>query len=116
MNNPQLVTYICIEKPKNCIQYGGTIAAPIVKNVFLDAINILNIEKQENQIEKVKSYYDMNTIKVPNYIGKTKKEINKYNFNIIFKGEGEIVIDQLPKPDELVLDNSTIMLMLGDKK
>ena len=84
MNDPKLVTYICVEKPKNCIQYGGTIAAPIVKNVFLDAINILNIKKQENQIEKVKSYYDSNLTLVPSFIGLEKKKINKGSFNIIY--------------------------------
>lgn len=115
MNNPKLVTYICVEKPKNCIQYGGTIAAPIVKNVFLDAINILNIEKQENQIEKVKSYYDSNLTLVPSFIGLEKKKINKGSFNIIYYGEGKYIIDQLPKPNELVENNATIMLMLGDK-
>ena len=115
MNDPKLVTYICVEKPKNCIQYGGTIAAPIVKNVFLDAINILNIKKQENQIEKVKSYYDSNLTLVPSFIGLEKKKINKGSFNIIYYGEGKYIIDQLPKPNELVENNATIMLMLGDK-
>ena len=115
MNDPKLVIYICVEKPKNCIQYGGTIAAPIVKNVFLDAINILNIKKQENQIEKVKSYYDSNLTLVPSFIGLEKKKINKGSFNIIYYGEGKYIIDQLPKPNELVENNATIMLMLGDK-
>lgn len=114
MNDPKLVTYICVEKPKNCIQYGGTIAAPIVKNVFLDAINILDIKKQENQIEKVKSYYDSNLTLVPSYIGLEKNKINKNTFNFIYYGEGKYIIDQLPKPNELVENNATIMLMLGD--
>jgi len=115
MNNPRLVTYICVEKPKNCIQYGGTIAAPIVKNVFMDAIEILNINKQQNQIEKVKSYYDEESVLVPNYIGLTKKEVKKQLFNIVYNGQGEYVIDQLPKANEKVNPNSTILLMLGDK-
>lgn len=114
MNDPKLVTYICVEKPKNCIQYGGTIAAPIVKNVFIDAINILDIKKQENQIEKVKSYYDSNLTLVPSYIGLEKNKINKNTFNFIYYGEGKYIIDQLPKPNELVENNATIMLMLGD--
>ena len=114
INNPKLVTYVCVEKPKNCIQYGGTIAAPIVKNIFLDAINILNINKQNNQIDKVKSYYDQEMVNVPNYIGTLKKDINKYMFNIIYYGNGNKVIDQLPKPNEIVKPNSTILLMLGD--
>lgn len=115
MNNPKLVTYICIEKPKNCIQYGGTIAAPIVKSVFLDAIDILNITKQNNQIEKVKSFYDEETSLVPNYIGLEKKDVKKQYFNIIYYGEGSYIIDQLPKPNEKIKPNGTILLMLGDK-
>lgn len=115
MNDPKIVTYICIEKPKNCIQYGGTIAAPIVKNVFMDAINILNIDKQANQIPKVLSYYDEELVAVPNFIGQEKKKIKKGLFNIVYHGEGEYIIDQLPLPNEKIKNNGTIMLMLGDK-
>ncbi len=115
MDDPKIVTYVCIEKPKNCIQYGGTIAAPIVKNFFLDAIDILKIPKRNNQIEKVKAYYDEEKVLVPNYIGEEKNKIKKQLFNIIFYGEGDYIIDQLPKANEIVNPNSTIMLMLGDK-
>ena len=115
MNDPKIVTYVCVEKPKNCIQYGGTIAAPIVRNTFIDAINILNIPKQENQIPKVLAYYDEELITVPNYIGLEKKKIKKGLFNIVYHGEGEYIIDQLPLPNERIKSNGTIMLMLGDK-
>ena len=114
MNDPKIVTYICVERPRNCIQYGGTIAAPIVKNVFMDAIDILNIDKQSNQIEKVKSYYDEEMVLVPNYIGLNKKDIKKQYFNIIYYGNGNKVIDQLPKANEKVKPDSTILIMLGD--
>ena len=114
MNDPKIVTYICVERPRNCIQYGGTIAAPIVKNVFMDAIDILNINKQSNQIEKVKSYYDEEMVLVPNYIGLNKKDIKKQYFNIIYYGNGNKVIDQLPKANEKVKPDSTILIMLGD--
>mgnify|MGYP003290281888 CR=1 FL=1 len=114
MNDPKIVTYICVERPRNCIQYGGTIAAPIVKNVFMDAIDILNIDKQSNQIEKVKSYYDEEMVLVPNYIGLNKKDIKKQYFNIIYHGNGNKVIDQLPKANEKVKPDSTILIMLGD--
>ena len=66
------------------------------------------------QIEKVKSYYDVETVLVPNYIGLNKKDIKKQYFNIVLHGEGNKVIDQLPKPNEKVLPNSTILIMLGD--
>ena len=114
MNDPKIVTYICVERPRNCIQYGGTIAAPIVKNIFMDAIDILNIDKQSNQIEKVKSYYDEEMVLVPNYIGLNKKDIKKQYFNIIYYGNGNKVIDQLPKANEKVKPDSTILIMLGD--
>ena len=116
MNDPKLVTYICVERPKNCIQYGGTIAAPIVRNVFMDAIKILDIKPQTNQIEKVKAYYDEEVDIVPNYIGLERKQVNKKLFNIVYHGEGNYIIDQLPKANEKIKPNGTILLMLGDKK
>ena len=37
-NDPQLVLYVAIDHPHNVTQYGGTVAAPIAKNIFKSAV------------------------------------------------------------------------------
>ena len=51
-NNPEIVVYIAVDNAKGTTQYGGTIAAPIAKNILLSATNILNIKKQSNSPDK----------------------------------------------------------------
>ena len=38
-DNPKVVVYVAIDNPKGVTQYGGTIAAPIAKNILTDAIS-----------------------------------------------------------------------------
>ena len=51
-NDPKIVVYLAIDNPKGVTQYGGTVSAPIVKNIMEDAIVALNIEKQDGGTEK----------------------------------------------------------------
>ena len=34
MNDPEIVCYLAIDKPNNCTQYGGTVAAPLVGEIM----------------------------------------------------------------------------------
>lgn len=51
-NDPKVVVYLAIDNPKGVTQYGGTVSAPIVKNILEDAISALNIKKQEGGTDK----------------------------------------------------------------
>ena len=84
--------------------------------------------------EQAKQDTEFSTVKVPNPEYKETLSMgialaNKIDADVVFgtdpdcdrlgvairNGEGEYIIDQLPKPNELVENNATIMLMLGDK-
>jgi stage V sporulation protein D (sporulation-specific penicillin-binding protein) len=58
---------------------------------------------------------DIKTQIVPNYIGLEKKKLKSPYFTFSFMGEGEYVIDQLPRVGEKIEEGSKIMIMLGDK-
>lgn len=54
MNDPEIVCYLAIDNPKNTVQYGGTVAAPLVGQILEQSLNYLQIERDyENQIEKI---------------------------------------------------------------
>lgn len=116
MNDPEIAVYLAIDHPKNCIQYGGTVAAPLVGEVMEQCLNYLGIERDyENQIEKnLRWFLDTPTYKVENYLGKTKKEIkNTAFYNYVFYGDGDKVIYQSPDAGEKIKEGDTIMLYLG---
>jgi len=116
MNNPEIVCYLAIDNPKNVVQYGGTVAAPLVGQILEQSLNYLKIERDyKNQIEKnLRWFLDTPTYKVDNYIGKTKKEIKNTSFyNYIFYGDGNTIIYQSPNPAEKIKEGDTIMFYLG---
>ena len=52
-DDPEIVVYIAIDNAKGITQYGGTVAAPVAKNVLKDAALILGVEKREDGLQKV---------------------------------------------------------------
>lgn len=114
-DNPEIIIYIAVDNAKGVTQYGGTVAAPIAKNVLLDAIDILGIEKREGEIEKEFVYTDTQYFEVPNLIGLSLNDAKKQltNFKVVSEGEG-IVIYQSPKAGTKLAQNETVKLLLGD--
>lgn len=33
-NDPEIIVYVAVENAKGVVQYGGTVAAPIARNIF----------------------------------------------------------------------------------
>ena len=114
IDNPQIVLYLAMDNPKNCIQYGGTTVAPIARKMFLDILPALNVKKVKSQRQKAYSIMDKRTIKVENYIGKKRSEVQNISLRFTFVGKGTKVIDQLPRKGEYVEEGDTIVIMLGE--
>ena len=58
MNDLKAVVYLAIDNPKNTIQYGGVVAAPMVGEIFEQILSLLNVKKDyKNQIEKELRWY-----------------------------------------------------------
>lgn len=51
-DDPEVVVYIAIDYPKGITQYGGTVSAPIAREVLLDSINALNIKPSKGGFDK----------------------------------------------------------------
>lgn len=112
INDPKIVLYIAIDSPKNDIQYGGTVVAPVAKSMYEDILPYLNVNKVETQIPKKTTWLDPVMIKVDNFIGKSLEECkqDKIQFEII--GEGNTVIEQYPSANTLVEENQKVVLVL----
>ena len=115
IDDPQIVLYVAMDNPKNCIQYGGTTVAPIARKMFVDILPALNVKKVKSQRQKSYSIMDKRTIKVENYIGKKRSEVQNISLHFTFVGKGNKVIDQLPRKGEYVEEGDTIVIMLGEE-
>ena len=85
---------MAIDNPKDTIQYGGQVAAPIVGTIIGDSLRALGVEKRENQIEKELTWPDEPLVEVPDMLGRTRREIHDsyYELQINTSGEGKYVV------------------------
>ena len=105
--------HVAIDNPKSAIQYGGTVAGPIVKEILSDVLPYLGVSKRSGGIDKTYTWMDAKTYIVDNYVGLEKSKVKSSYFKFEFIGEGNMVIDQLPKYGEKVEEGSIIVIMLG---
>jgi len=115
-DDPQIILYVAVDNPKGVVQYGGTVAAPIARNILIDTIDILGIDKRDTQIEKNYNWNDKKYYLVPNVIGLTVKEAQeelKY-FQIEYSGKGENIVEQSPKAGERILEGEKVRLLLTE--
>lgn len=114
-DDPQIVVYIAIDNAKGITQYGGTVAAPIVKNVLEDAIQILNIPRRKGASEKKYNYLDQKYATVPDVVGDSKEEASEKleKFKVEYSGSGDTVTYQSPVAGERIYEGETVRLMLN---
>ncbi len=115
MDDPQLVVYVAIDNPKNTIQYGGVVAAPIARSILAEALPYIGVEKREEQIEKKYLWTDAKYVTIPDFVGKEPKDIDSsYLYNIEYHGEGTKVISQQPEAFSRTIEGGTVRLYLGN--
>ena len=115
-NNPEVVVYIAIDNAKGVTQYGGTVAAPVARNILLDAINILDIDAPDGASEKRYQYYDKKYVTVPDVVNLSLNDAmkNLKPFKVEYSGSGEKVVYQTPSKDTRIYEGETVKLLLGD--
>ncbi|MBU5674482.1 stage V sporulation protein D [Paenibacillus brevis] len=114
-DDPQIVVYTAVDNPQG-IQFGGVVAAPIVRNILKDALEYMEIPPREEQVTKKYKYGEIPIVTVPDLIGHSTQEIYEnmnMNFNLARSGAGTIVINQAPKAGTRVEKGSTIRIYMG---
>lgn len=113
-DDPQIVVYIAVDNAKGITQYGGTIAAPIAKKILENSIDILKIDKRENEIEREFNFLDKQYAEVPNVVGMSVSEALKLlkQFKVEYSGDGETISYQSPSSGEKIYEGETIRLLL----
>ncbi|WP_391209794.1 stage V sporulation protein D [Psychrobacillus sp. L4] len=100
-DDPELIVYVAVDNPKHSLQFGGVIAAPIVGQIIEDSLEVTG---GGTQLEKEYRWGDIQQVRVPNLVGTKKKEITKYMypFHIVWHGDGDEILSQLPKENSLI--------------
>lgn len=113
--NPQVLALVVIHNPQG-IYYGGTIAAPVINELFSNILPYLGIEPKYTQ-EEIEEY-DIGEFTMPSLVGKEKaqaeKALEEYGMEVEIMGEGQgtIVTEQFPVAGEKVKVKNRVILWL----
>ena len=115
-DDPEVIVYVAVDNPKNVTQYGGTVSAPIAKNILQSTIDILDIEERLDGMPKEYTWLDKKYVTIPNVVGMSVDEAKKTlkGFNLEYSGNGEKIIYQSPEAGYYIEEGTTIKLMLSD--
>jgi stage V sporulation protein D (sporulation-specific penicillin-binding protein) len=114
-DDPQLIVYLAVDNPQG-IQFGGVVAAPLVRNILADALPYLGVKPRTEQVQKEFRYGDTPTVTVPNLVGKTVSDLYEdlnMNFRLAASGSGGTVVRQAPAAGARVERGSVIRIYLG---
>lgn len=109
--NPQVIALVLVDEPVG-IYYGGTVAAPVVKEVYENILPYLGImpEYTQRDFEEFK----VGEITVPNLLNKELKEakeiVKDLEIELDILGDGENIIEQFPYAGEKVNKGSKLIL------
>lgn len=113
-DDPQIIGIVIIDEPVG-IYYGGTIAAPVMKDLFENVLPYLGIEERYTEEE---SQYQIETVLMPQLEGLTLKDakalLQESSFELRLLGEGEQIREQFPLAGEEVAANSAVILYLEE--
>lgn len=115
-DDPEIVCLVILDQPPvGATYYGGLIAAPVVKNILEESLQYLGVEPEYTQEE-----LDRIDITVPDITGKTRKEaeaiLKEVGVNISFRGTGDTVLDQVPKPySKLARESKVVAYTEGEE-
>jgi len=114
-DNPQILVYVAVDNPKG-IQFGGVVAAPIVRNILEDSLHYLRVQPRKDQIPKEYRYNEKPLMEVPDLVGASIQDLrlSPFGFRLEVMGEGDTVINQAPKAGVKVPPNATIRVYLGN--
>ena len=107
--NPQIIIYTVLKKPKDTTNY----IAPAVKDIVINTSKYLNIIVDNNKAEthKLESYINKETKTI-------KTELEESKMKVFILGTGEKIINQYPEKGNTLYPGSVVVLLTDtyDKK
>lgn len=115
-DDPEIVVYLAVDNPKNTVQFGGVVAAPVVGNIIEDSLQAMDVEKRSDGLEKEYRWPEQPLVEVPDLIGLSEQDLLGYltQLSIESVGTGSKIIEQAPAPGTKVPMGETIRLLFGE--
>jgi stage V sporulation protein D (sporulation-specific penicillin-binding protein) len=117
-DDPQVALLVVIDEPQGDYYYGGTIAAPIFKNLAKDTLRYLNVTPILSE-EELKNRSDNSEVLVPDIINTSLDDalriMQEAGLETRVDGEGSWVINQQPKGGARFSAGNKVIVYVGNQ-
>lgn len=115
-DNPRLLGIVVVDAPQGYPYYGGWVAAPALREIFRDSLRYLGVplympEDSETEKSQPKQMVVPDVINLP--LSEAITMINQRGFKAKVIGDGNIVWQQVPKPQTRLNSGSEITIHLS---
>lgn len=114
-NDPELICLIMLDEPQINVKYGGTLAAPLAGSIIAESMDYLGIERQYTEEEIPDIPVEIPDVRTES-VSDAKKNLNGINLNVRIIGDGDTVVEQLPKPGIMLNENSMVILYTDERE
>lgn len=108
-DDPKIAVIVLIDEPQTAIRYGGTLAAPVAQQIFVDALPYLGVEPHYKE-EELKAL----SRTVPDVVGKVTSSaaaaLKSDGLTYRLVGDGTTVLSQSPAPGSPIAAGGTVVL------
>jgi len=113
-DDPRLAVLVIVDSPQGYPYYGGTVAAPVFREVMRDALRYLGVPMryQPGEEESEKDFVVVpSVVNLP--VDEAKKILSEAGLQAVCTGEGNLVKSQVPLDGAQVEKGSEVLLDLG---
>lgn len=111
-DNPVICVLVVLDYPTGQFGHmGGTIAAPVAGKLIEDVLSYLEVDRRYTEQDKKMMEQEVNVPDVRNVnLEEAKKTLKQFELVYKVEGSGDVVVDQMPKPNASIPKKSVIVL------
>ncbi|MGE5552446.1 MAG: penicillin-binding transpeptidase domain-containing protein [Betaproteobacteria bacterium] len=114
-DDPEVAALVALYEPTSGVTFGGVIAAPVFQAVVRDTLTYLKVPPVVDEKPKSEGGEEAGAlVMVPNIRnyprGEASAILTRAGLGFGFEGDGEVVVDQVPKPGARVARGTRILL------
>lgn len=116
--NPELIVYVAVQKPKLEGKAGSVPVSMIFNTVMKNSLQYMQIDPSEDEGNSEKSTLSREGIELPSLEGlkpaEASKELENIGLQPIILGDGQTVISQYPEAETTIIGKGKIMLQTSE--
>lgn len=118
VDDPQIVVYVVVDEPNDPYAGGGSVAAPVFKEIMLQSLRHLGIGPS-NAVKAASGGRNESVVTVPDVtelaVSQARLELVSRSLNLEVVGEGSTVLQQIPKPGANMPPTQRIYLITEER-